>query len=524
LTPSVPEADPFPIREGYVAHAYLKPGVIQAREYQTQLARQALAENTLIVLPTGLGKTIIAALVLAQRLANGARRSLVLAPTRPLAQQHADAMARLFRDEGLIHLLSGATPPTARSKAWAQSLIVVATPQTVRNDLKQGRYDLADVDVVVFDEAHHAVGDYAYVEIAKRLAIDNPKALILGLTASPGAQKDRVREVQDNLGHARPRFLDEQRATVQPYIEKTDLQWIRVALPASMKRLQKLFEGVLSDRIDTLRRLHLIKGERPFGPGRKELIMITKDLGRRAGAGGGGPSVFAGLQAAQGALSAHLCLEYLETQGLVPLKRHLDRLTQKTDLKRAEKAFLADKRVQSAIELLAKGVERSHPKQEALATILLNTLKDKPDALAIVFAQYRDTVDAIIDDLRTTNIHAERFVGQGRRGEGGGMTQKEQKSVLDRFRRREFPVLVSTSVGEEGIDIPQVDLVVFFEAVPSEIRAIQRRGRTGRTAAGRVVVLVTAGTRDETALNAQIHREGRMRKIVGNQRPERPLQ
>ena len=59
-------------------------------------------------------------------------------------------------------------------------------------------------------------------------------------------------------------------------------------------------------------------------------------------------------------------------------------------------------------------------------------------------------------------------------------------------------MLVATSVGEEGLDVPSTDMVIFYEAVPSEIRSIQRKGRTGRSGSGRIVVLVTKGTSDET--------------------------
>src|SRR5437879_11855317 len=73
-----------------------------------------------------------------------------------------------------------------------------------------------------------------------------------------------------------------------------------------------------------------------------------------------------------------------------------------------------------------------------------------------------------------------RFVGQASRGEDIGLSQKEQVDILDKFRAGEINVLVATSIGEEGLDIPQVDHVVFYEPVPSEIRQIPPRGRTGR--------------------------------------------
>ena len=75
--------------------------------------------------------------------------------------------------------------------------------------------------------------------------------------------------------------------------------------------------------------------------------------------------------------------------------------------------------------------------------------------------------------------------------------------------------MAATSIGEEGLDIPSVDTVVFFEPIPSEIRSIQRRGRAGRLRAGKVVVLITEGTRDEGHLHSSRKKEENMKKIVG---------
>ena len=94
------------------------------------------------------------------------------------------------------------------------------------------------------------------------------------------------------------------------------------------------------------------------------------------------------------------------------------------------------------------------------------------------------------------------------------MTQENQKQVIQDFRNGAFRVLVATSIGEEGLDIPSVDAVVFYEPVPSEIRNIQRKGRAGRISYGEVVILVTKDTKDETYLMISRNREKRMREIV----------
>jgi Fanconi anemia group M protein len=114
----------------------------------------------------------------------------------------------------------------------------------------------------------------------------------------------------------------------------------------------------------------------------------------------------------------------------------------------------------------------------------------------IVFTESRDTAETLTDFLGE-HFSVERFVGQSDTEGSEGMTQTEQQDTLERFRAGEFEVLVSTSVAEEGLDVPEVDLVLFYEPVPTAIRAIQRKGRTGRQTEGAVVVLLAEDTRDE---------------------------
>lgn len=94
------------------------------------------------------------------------------------------------------------------------------------------------------------------------------------------------------------------------------------------------------------------------------------------------------------------------------------------------------------------------------------------------------------------------------------MKQEEQAQVLESFRRGEFSVLVATSIAEEGLDIPEVDLVIFYEPIPNEIRYIQRRGRTGRRTSGSVIILVAKDTIDERYLNASKRRMERMNQTL----------
>ena len=93
--------------------------------------------------------------------------------------------------------ITGAVKTDERVKRWEESQIICATPQTVESDLLKGRYSLKDVSLVVFDECHHGVGSYSYVYLASRYVKESKFNLILGLTASPGSDKEKIKEVCD---------------------------------------------------------------------------------------------------------------------------------------------------------------------------------------------------------------------------------------------------------------------------------------------------------------------------------------
>jgi Fanconi anemia group M protein len=85
----------------------------------------------------------------------------------------------------------------------------------------------------------------------------------------------------------------------------------------------------------------------------------------------------------------------------------------------------------------------------------------------------------------------------GKAGETG-LKQKKQIETVQNFRDGIYKVLIATRVGEEGLDISEVNYVIFYDNVPSSIRYVQRRGRTGRKDSGKLIVLIAKDTIDET--------------------------
>jgi len=506
------------VSDGLVEHPLLKSGVIRALPFQIDAARVGLEEDLLVVLPTGLGKTVVAALIVAEVLRRQEAKALILAPTRPLVQQHSDS----FR-HWLVPLrtarFTGTVKRPVREGSWADADIIFATPEIVQNDLVAGRYDLKDVALVVFDEAHHAVGKYVYVPIAERYRAERPSGgHILALTASPGGRDEHIEEVVAALGVTRIEAHSREDPGVAEYVQPIDVDYVWVDLAPVAEPIRTDLTEAARATGRKLQKMGYLRKKPIDSISVKDLIALRSEIFARPG-----PMVrkFGPLFHQLVLLHLHHAEERLETQGVAPFLQYLGRVAAKEKPSRGDLAFLKLPEVAAArtiaADFLRNTKEASHPKLDALVSLVRDTLdaaRDKPVRI-LVFAQYRDTIQSIQEALERNGWAVARFVGQATRDkEDKGMSQKEQARVLAGFRAGQFPVLVASSVAEEGLDIPDVDLVVFFESVPSEIRAIQRRGRTGRSSVGRVTVLLTRETRDVRYQAAEVRRERAMRRIV----------
>jgi ERCC4-related helicase len=506
------------VADGWVEHPFLQPHVVRALPFQLDLARVGLEEDLLVVLPTGLGKTVIAALVAAEVLRGREGKVLFLAPTRPLVQQHAESFARWLTPMRSARF-TGTVRRPVREGAWDTADVVFATPEIVQNDLVARRYRLDEVALVVFDEAHHAVGKYVYVPIAARYALERPPGgRVLGLTASPGGKDERIEEVVGALGVRRIEARSREDEGVREYVQPIEVVYVWVDLPPASERIRELLSIAARTTARKLQKMGYLRKKPIASLSVKDLIALRAEIFARPG-----PMVrrFGPLFHQLVLLHLHHAQERLETQGLAPFLQYLDRLGSKEKPSRGDLAVLKLPEVvqarREAEAFLRDTKEPSHPKLDALVELVRGTLdqpRDHPPRI-LVFAQYRDTIQTIQSTLELQGWTVGRFVGQATRdAEDKGMNQKEQSRILGGFRDGRFPILVASSVAEEGLDVPDVDLVVFFESVPSEIRAIQRRGRTGRTSIGKVTVLLTRETRDVQYQAAEVRREKAMKRIV----------
>jgi Fanconi anemia group M protein len=495
---------------GVVEHPLIAPDSIEERAYQRALADSCLRSSTLVVLPTGMGKTVIALLVIADVLAAGKGKVLLLAPTKPLVEQHA-----LFLRERLVGkkvaVLTGEPAPEEREAEWVLSDVIASTPQVIANDLRNERISLRDVRLVMFDEAHRAVGNYAYVTIAKEYMGMNGR--VMGMTASPGSSMVKIKEVCANLGIENIEVRSEVDPDVSPYVHDIQIDWVEVEVPVGMRKLADILRTLFDRYIQELVGMGVMIAARP--PSIRYLLEVQRNIQARLNKGERSHTLYNALSVQARAIKVAHALELAETQGLTALTNYLAKLREEGTSEKgskASRAIVASEEYRE-VERLLSSLRMEHPKISRVMGIVSNQLQVKPDSRVLVFTQYRDTCDMVTNYLsRIEGARVTKLIGQSGRGEEKGLRQKEQMGVLSRFREGEFNVVVATSVGEEGLDVANTDLVVFYEPVPSEIRSIQRRGRTGRSRAGRVVVLVTAGTRDEASLNSSEKKEREMRK------------
>ncbi|WP_297508722.1 DEAD/DEAH box helicase [Thermococcus sp.] len=474
---------------------YFRRDLIEPRVYQEVIYAKCKERNCLVVLPTGLGKTLIAMLIADYRLSKYGGKVLMLAPTKPLALQHAESFRKLFNlPPEKINVLTGELSPEKRRKIWEESVVITATPQTVENDVLTGRISLEDVVLLVFDEAHRAVGNYSYVFIAREYLKRAKHPLVLGLTASPGSDEEKIREIVKNLGIEHIEVRTESSPDVKPYVQKIAFEWVRVDLPGIYKEVRLILREMLKESLKPLANAGLVSSASPDIP-KREVLQAGSKINQAVARGDYSLGSLMKHQAK--AMKLHHAIELLETQGLTALRAYLKKLRE--DRSKSSRELMEDPRMRKVIYLLvqAKELGLDHPKMERLKELIRGQLEKKPDSKIIVFTNYRDTGRKIVEELNGMGISAERFIGQSSRVNDRGMSQREQKEILDRFSKGKFKVLVATSVGEEGLDVPEVDLVVFYEPVPSAIRSIQRRGRTGRHRPGKVVILMAKGTRDE---------------------------
>ena len=494
----------------------------EPRLYQETILNTCSTKNTLVVLPTGMGKTNVFLMLASHRLKQYPNsKILFIGPTKPLIDQYLEVFKNNFEiPENQMSIFTGQVSPEKRQELWKTSKIIFSTPQGLENDIISRRINLGDVSLLGVDEAHRAVGDYAYVFVAKQYNKRARHPKILALTASPGSDMEKIQEVCTNLFIEGIEVRTDQDPDVKPYIKEIKVDWVKVDLNPIFNEIKNYLDNYLKQRFTKLKTWGILKKSNDSFITKKELLGLQAELRGQISSGEKDFTSLSAISVLAEVMKIYHAMELLETQGIAPLKAYFDKLAtqSRTSKTKAIKSIMADPNYKSAV-LKTNILHESnilHPKLIELQNILKKEYHNNKDLKAIIFNQYRDNALEIKKRINSIEgISSNVFVGQQKRG-GTGLTQKEQKAMLDSFRNSEFNILIATSIGEEGLDVPKVDLVVFYEPIPSAIRQIQRRGRTGRQEKGQVIILMARNTRDEAYRWVAHHKERRMYRNLDN--------
>jgi len=473
------------------------------RLYQETILATAASKNTLIVLPTGMGKTNIFLMLAAQRMASYPQsKILLIGPTKPLIDQYYAVFKENFElPPEKMAIFTGLVAPEQREKMWKSASIVFSTPQGLENDIISRKINLEEVSLLGFDEAHRAVGNYSYVFVASQYHRLARYPRIVGMTASPGTAMDEIKDVCKNLFIEAIEVRTDDDPDVKPYVKEIDIRWVPVLLPPLLKGVQKPLQDFVRSRAEKLKQMGLLQRKSVSFVNKTELLAMMGELRMKLAQGDKSGMVLQGISVLAEIMKVSHAIELIETQGIIPLQKYFDKLYEeaRAGSSKAIKNIVSDENFKTAVlrasKLHADKIE--HPKLVELQRIIESSIKSSKLAKIMVFNQYRDNALDIMEKLnKIPGVSAQIFVGQQKKGETG-LSQKNQKQMIEDFRNGFFNVMVATSIGEEGLDIPRVDTVIFYEPVPSAIRQIQRRGRTGRQDKGEVIILMTKDTRDE---------------------------
>ncbi len=508
----------------YLNHPLVKPNKIEARLYQQTLFASCIKENSLVILPTGLGKTILFLMVAAQRLQKFPEGKIVFcAPTKPLLDQHESiSKDSLEIDPEKIIQVSGQIDPRKRKQVWEQGQILICTPQTIQNDIIQRRINLEEIVFLCLDEAHKAVGDHSYVFIAEQYNKKAKNPLLLGITASPGSKIERIEEVQENLKAFNVEMRDESSDDVKQYIHEIQENWEIIPLSKEFRNIIETLNSIYKIILEGLKELDIINSAQPKNNPRRELLKLRAKVYEKYSdkSDDDRTDFFRALAFVGNSIRVSHAIELIETQGIPSLNKYLE--GQISEIKfgrgsRALKELIFSDEMKTVVESVQSLHDQKiiHPKIERLREIIAEEVINNPNNRILVFAHFRVASKIISEELnKIKGINARWFVGQSSMKGEKGLSQKEQIEIMQAFRDGTYNVLVSTSVAEEGLDIGECELVVFYDAVPNAIRLIQRKGRTGRRKEGKVVMLIAEGTRDEAYMWASRKQAQKMKRLV----------
>ncbi len=474
---------------------------LKLRLYQQEILNTIVKGNTLVVIPTGLGKTIIAlALSIIRKNRYPEGKIIFLAPTKPLVEQHKE----LFEEYTMLKCITatGKTPPEERKKMYENLDVIFATPQTIQNDLITGGINFEDITLMIIDEAHRATADYSYNFVTEQYNKIAKNPHVLALTASPGHDMERIKEICKNLGIERIEIRSENDELVSPYVKEKKTIPVIVDLPEKMKEIQR---HLIKTNKKIIEKMHNAGITQKKKLSKGEILKIQGELQKAIARREVDYKAYNAIKLLSASFKIIHALELFETESVESTKKYIRRIReQKTG---GMKLLMGIPDFLFAIEKILNCSEE-HPKYNELEGIIKKEMKEEKKI--IIFTKLRETskkITAIINKIE--NVNAASFVGQKE-----GMTQKKQLEILNEFKQGKYNILVATSIGEEGLHVENADIGIFFEPSASALRTIQRRGRIGRANIGKIYVMMTKGCIDEKYYWVSKYREKNMNKTL----------
>ncbi|KDR84769.1 hypothetical protein GALMADRAFT_217833 [Galerina marginata CBS 339.88] len=489
------------------------------RDYQFNIVKNCLFENTLVALPTGLGKTFIAGVVMMNYYRWFPEGKVIfVAPTKPLVSQQINACHETCGiPAGDSIEMNGEVAASVRARHWSNKRVFFMTPQTLVNDLVKENCDVRDIVLLVIDEAHRGSGDYAYNQAIRFLMAKNPHFRVLALTATPGNNPEAVQSLIDGLHISRIEIRDENSLDLKQYIHKKHFVPHIIKANEDLAKIRDLLVKVMDPHIKPLQKAGVFfpsDNAISLHPYRPQIAMQTlKDKKFFVSLSLLGKLARAMLYLLTGSFGA--CYIFLEEVSNDKPDEDAEGGKRKNT---ASKRLKDDPNFRALMQELNMQHARGwavHPKVEKLKSILINhfgsKLADEPggevdDTKIMVFSSYRGVVDEIVTELDKERplIRAARFIGQGTDKQGKkGLAQKEQLEVIKKFKAGEYNVLVATCIGEEGLDIGEIDITVCYDADKAPTRMIQRFGRTGRKREGTIHALLAEGREEKNIEKAE---------------------
>lgn len=519
---------------------YIYPTNFEIRDYQYNIVERAFYDNLLVALPTGLGKTFIASTVMLNFLRwFPISKIIFMAPTRPLVAQQLKACCSIAGiPSSKVAILLDKTRRN-RAEIWNSRQVFFTTPQVVENDLASGVVNPKSIALLVIDEAHRAKGNYSYNNVVKFINRFSDSYRILALTATPASDVEGVQQIIDNLNISKVEVRTEQSIDIVRHMKRKTVER-KTCYPSSeiTECIELLAEGI-TPVLNTAKERGLLDLTDPTRINFLQCMEISRKIVAN-------PTIPEGLKWSNYFILQLLgmvgqCYRRLNIYGIRSFQSYFNEkfleFKTKWNAKKSTNKLNADfyfsdpiTTLMDRVEELLKTLTYGHPKIEALMEELDDFFKNHETAgsRVIIFTEFRESALEIVQCIEKANDNRKPhiFIGQskekekfdvenfGKKKQKGqtkkkkderpstrsssenaqmtGMSQKLQKEIIKKFKKGVFNILVATSIGEEGLDIGEVDLIICYDSTSSPIKNIQRMGRTGRKRDGKVLMLFSS--------------------------------